>query len=175
MKPVRYALFAVLCVLLGEARADTSKAVLTHETLWMMKRLGAPVVSPDGKWVVYALSEPNYDPDKAVSDLWLVASDGTSAPKRLTNTRAAESGVAFSPDSRRIAFATKREGDEVVVSAAARSFLHHQVRSMVGTLALVGLERWSADDLADALAAADRQRLGHNAPPDGLYFMQAIY
>lgn len=68
-----------------------------------------------------------------------------------------------------------REGDRVMVRAAARSFLHHQVRSMVGCLALVGLGRWSADDTADALAARDRARLGLNAPPDGLWFVGATY
>jgi tRNA pseudouridine38-40 synthase len=68
-----------------------------------------------------------------------------------------------------------RDGDRVTVRAAARSFLHHQVRSMVGCLAMVGMGRWTCDDLADALAAADRQRLGLNAPPDGLFFVEAVY
>ena len=68
-----------------------------------------------------------------------------------------------------------RDGDRVTVRAAARSFLHHQVRSMVGCLAMVGMGRWTRDDLADALAAADRQRLGLNAPPDGLFFVEAVY
>ncbi|MEH3036338.1 MAG: tRNA pseudouridine(38-40) synthase TruA [Sphingomonas adhaesiva] len=71
--------------------------------------------------------------------------------------------------------AVTREGDRVTVRVAARSFLHHQVRSMVGCLALVGMGRWSADDLGDALAAADRARLGLNAPPDGLFFVGATY
>lgn len=68
-----------------------------------------------------------------------------------------------------------RQGERLTIHAAARSFLHHQVRSMVGCLALVGLGQWSADDLAAALAARDRAALGHNAPPDGLYFMRADY
>jgi tRNA pseudouridine38-40 synthase len=68
-----------------------------------------------------------------------------------------------------------RTGDRLAVVAEARSFLHHQVRSMVGCLALVGLGRWSIDDMGDALAAADRARLGLNAPPDGLFFMHARY
>lgn len=68
-----------------------------------------------------------------------------------------------------------REGDEIVVHAAARSFLHHQVRSMVGCLSLVGRGKWSADDLRNALEAADRAALGLNAPPDGLYFVAAEY
>lgn len=69
----------------------------------------------------------------------------------------------------------ERVGEEVRVHASARSFLHHQVRSMVGCLAMVGRGQWSAGDLAAALAAKDRARLGHNAPPDGLYFVRADY
>ncbi len=69
----------------------------------------------------------------------------------------------------------ERVGDEIHLRAAARSFLHHQVRSMTGCLALVGLGRWQPDDIAAALAAKDRNELGLNAPPDGLYFVEAIY
>jgi tRNA pseudouridine38-40 synthase len=68
-----------------------------------------------------------------------------------------------------------RHGEEIIVEAAARSFLHHQVRSMVGCLALVGEGKWLARDLQAALDAADRQALGLNAPPDGLYFVSATY
>lgn len=69
----------------------------------------------------------------------------------------------------------RREGDEVLIEASARSFLHHQVRSMVGCIALVGMGRWREEDIAAALAARDRQRLGLNAPPHGLYFVKADY
>jgi tRNA pseudouridine38-40 synthase len=69
----------------------------------------------------------------------------------------------------------RREGDEVIVEAAARSFLHHQVRSMVGCLAMVGQGQWTAADLLAALKAKDRAALGLNAPPDGLYFVAARY
>jgi tRNA pseudouridine38-40 synthase len=69
----------------------------------------------------------------------------------------------------------ERVGGEVHVRAAARSFLHHQVRSMVGCLALVGLRRWLPDDIRTALEARDRGALGLNAPPHGLYFVEAIY
>ena len=68
-----------------------------------------------------------------------------------------------------------RDGDEVLVEAAARSFLHHQVRSMVGCLALVGRGQWTPADMKAALEARDRSRLGFNAPPDGLYFVEALY
>ena len=66
-------------------------------------------------------------------------------------------------------------GDPIEVWASARSFLHHQVRSMVGCLALVGMGKWSPDDLARALAARDRAALGLNAPPDGLWFVGTDY
>lgn len=69
----------------------------------------------------------------------------------------------------------ERLEDEVYVHAAARSFLHHQVRSMVGCLKLVGEGKWSAGELKAALDAADRTALGFNAPPDGLTFMSAHY
>jgi dipeptidyl aminopeptidase/acylaminoacyl peptidase len=98
--------------MLASAQTATPRTPLTHEKLWMMKRVGAPVASPDGKWVVFSVLEPSYETDKEVSDLWLTATDGNSPPRRLTNTKAPESGVAWSPDSRAIAFATKREGDE---------------------------------------------------------------
>ena len=68
-----------------------------------------------------------------------------------------------------------RDDDRLLVRASARSFLHHQVRSMVGCLALVGQGKWTAADLRDALEARDRTRLGLNAPPDGLFFVRADY
>ncbi len=69
----------------------------------------------------------------------------------------------------------RRFGEEIEIEAAARSFLHHQVRSLVGCLVLVGEGKWSARDLKAALDAKDRAALGINAPPDGLYFMEASY
>ena len=69
----------------------------------------------------------------------------------------------------------ERDGDRIAIHAAARSFLHHQVRSMVGCLALVGMGRWSVDDMRKARDAKDRAALGLNAPPDGLYFVRASY
>src|SRR5688572_27171087 len=95
------------------AQTATSKVPLTHESMWMMKRVGAPVPSPDGKWVVFSLVEPAYDEKDQVSDLWIVPTEGNAKPRRLTFSKGGESGVAWSPDSRQIAFGARREGDEV--------------------------------------------------------------
>jgi tRNA pseudouridine38-40 synthase len=69
----------------------------------------------------------------------------------------------------------RRLGERIEIKASARSFLHHQVRSMVGCLELVGRGKWTKSDLKAALEAKDRAALGFNAPPDGLYFVAARY
>jgi tRNA pseudouridine38-40 synthase len=68
-----------------------------------------------------------------------------------------------------------RDGDEIRIAAAARSFLQHQVRSMVGSLIHVGEGKWRANDLAAALAARDRSACGQVAPPHGLYLVRVDY
>jgi tRNA pseudouridine38-40 synthase len=68
-----------------------------------------------------------------------------------------------------------RAGDEVRVTARARSFLHHQVRNMVGTLKLVGEGKWTRDDVARVLAARNRATAGPTAPPGGLYLAEVLY
>jgi tRNA pseudouridine38-40 synthase len=72
-------------------------------------------------------------------------------------------------------FDVARDGDDVRITASARSFLQHQVRSMVGSLVHVGEGKWSADDLAKALAARDRAACGQVAPPHGLYLVRVDY
>ncbi|GLQ53237.1 tRNA pseudouridine(38-40) synthase TruA [Devosia nitrariae] len=72
-------------------------------------------------------------------------------------------------------FAVRRELDHLVITARARSFLHHQVRSMVGSLKLVGEGKWTPADFRAALDAADRSRCGPLAPPDGLYLTRVVY
>jgi len=71
--------------------------------------------------------------------------------------------------------AVSRIGEDVLITCAARSFLHHQVRSMTGSLVEVGKGKWRAKDLKAALEAADRTRCGQVAPPEGLYFLRADY
>src|SRR5258706_5446268 len=77
-----------------------------------MTPVGWPAISRDGRWIVFSVTEPSYTEGDQVSDLWLVPSDGSAEPRRLTNTKAGEGGVDWSPDSRRIAFSARREGDD---------------------------------------------------------------
>src|SRR5882762_10468283 len=82
---------------------------------------------------------------------------------------------AKSPEKTLDQLDVSREGDAVNILTSARSFLHSQVRSMVGSLVWVGEGRWSADDLAAALAARNRAACGPVAPPEGLYLVRVEY
>jgi dipeptidyl aminopeptidase/acylaminoacyl peptidase len=94
------------------AVAAVTKHAPTHEDVWLMKRVGAPLVSPDGRWIVVAVSEPAYDENTTLSDLWLIDTSARHSSRRLTSTRRAESGVVWSPDSRRVVFSAQRDNDE---------------------------------------------------------------
>jgi dipeptidyl aminopeptidase/acylaminoacyl peptidase len=103
----------ILTILLPAALiAEDGLRPVTHAEVWLMKRLSTPVVSPDGRHAVVAVTEPSYDDEESVSDLWLIDVSGKAAPRRLTATAGAESGVDWSPDGTRIAFSTKRGADE---------------------------------------------------------------
>jgi tRNA pseudouridine38-40 synthase len=92
----------------------------------------------------------------------------------FTTFRAAEC-QAKSPIKTLDRLAVARDGDEIRIEAEARSFLHHQVRSMVGSLKLVGEGKWQPAEIARILAARDRSACGPVAPPDGLYLMRVEY
>lgn len=68
-----------------------------------------------------------------------------------------------------------RDGEEIFITAEARSFLHHQIRNFVGTLKLVGEGKWTRADVEAALTACDRAAAGPTAPPEGLYFVEVVY
>ena len=112
MKYPRLALILLALAGGAPASATADRQPIRHEDVWLMKRVGAPVLSPDGHWVVVPVTEPAYQEDQKAGDLWLVPADGSAPPRQLTSSKGTESGVAWSPDSRRIAFAAKRDGDE---------------------------------------------------------------
>jgi len=96
----------------GLANAAETKRAITHEALWLLKQVGAPVPSPDGRWVVVPVTEPAYDEKDENSDLWIVPGDGSAPARRLTTAKGKESSPAWSPDGAQVAFSAKREGDE---------------------------------------------------------------
>lgn len=111
LNPIRRTTLAVIALATAAIAAD--KQPLTHEAMWLMWRVSAPAISPDGKSVVFTVVEPSYDESAQVTDLWIAPTDGSARPRKLTATKAAESDVTWSADSRRIAFSAKRDGDDV--------------------------------------------------------------
>src|SRR3989442_5810985 len=99
-------------VLFLAAAAFAQKRPITHEDIWLMRRTGEPVVSPDGRTIVFLVTEPDYDPTKQSADLWVAPADGSAPPRRLTSTKTPETGPVWSPDGAHLAFVTRREGDE---------------------------------------------------------------
>src|SRR5574342_61526 len=100
MRPIR--LLAVL--LCATPVAAQQRHTITHEDVFLMKRIAGPAISPDGRWIVFSVTEPSYTDGEQVSDLWLVPVDGSAEPRRLTNSKSGEGSVDWSHDSRRIAF-----------------------------------------------------------------------
>jgi dipeptidyl aminopeptidase/acylaminoacyl peptidase len=104
-------LAALLSAVAAAASAQAPRTI-THEDLWQMPRVTAPALSRDGRLAVVSVTEPSYEAAKTVSDLWLIATDGSAPPRRLTQHPAAETQPAFSRDGRLLAFVAKRDGDE---------------------------------------------------------------
>jgi tRNA pseudouridine38-40 synthase len=140
-------------------------AIRRHYIYRIMDRRSPPALERDRLWhVPYGL------------DVAAMASAASAYLGRhdFTTFRAAEC-QANSPDRTMERFEVCRAGREIVIRAAARSFLHHQVRSMVGALLPVGRGRWGRADIARILAARDRSLCPALAPPAGLYLAQVDY
>ena len=156
-------------VLLAEAVPDTFEARFSatarHYEYRILNRRARPALD-DGK--VWHVPVPlDADAMHAAAQLILGNHD-------FTTFRAAEC-QAKSPVKTLDRLDVSRQGDAVVVAASARSFLHHQVRSMVGSLKLVGEGKWSPRDFRAALDARQRARCGPLAPSDGLYLVRVDY
>lgn len=92
--------------------AAAAQRPITHEDVWLMKRLGSPVASPDGSRLVFAVTQPSYEQKETTTDLWLTPWDGSDEPVRLTAASGSESGPAWSHDGSRLAFSAKRGDDD---------------------------------------------------------------
>lgn len=103
---------ALLFLLLAPVFVEAQQRPITHEDVWLLHRIGAPALSPDGKHAVFSVTEPSYDSAQNISDLWIVPTDGSAPARKLTNSRGGESGAVFSPDGQTLAFTARRDGDE---------------------------------------------------------------
>ena len=102
----------LLLLLITGGLQAAERRTITHEDLWLMPRVSAPEVSPDGLKVIFSLTEPAYKKDEQVGDLWIVPSDGHEPPRRITSGKGGESDPAWSNDSHRLAFSAKRGDDK---------------------------------------------------------------
>ena len=166
---IRMFLVAAICAAAAVAGRAQTKAPITHEALWLLPRVGAPATSPDGKWVVFSVTEPAYNADDQRSDLWIVPADGSAEPRRLTFTKGGESSPAWSPDSRQLAFVTRRDDDKAnqiyVLDVAAGG----EAARMTSVYAGAGFPAWRPDGKAllftspvypNAASDADNRRIG---------------
>ena len=122
-----------------------AKQPLTHELMWSFQRVGTPAPSPDGKWVVFTVNEVNYDSSKDVSDLWIVPAEGGSAPRRLTSNKTGETGPAWSADSTKLAFAAKRDDDEVAQIYVLDVAVGGEAQRMTNAPTAASVPKWSPD------------------------------
>ena len=140
-------------------------AVGRHYEYRILNRRGRPALED---WRVW------HCPMALDADAMQVAAQTILGKHDFTTFRAAEC-QAKSPEKTLDRLDVSREGETIVVRASARSFLHSQVRSMVGSLKLVGEGKWSPRDFRAALDARDRARCGPLAPPEGLYLVRVDY
>ncbi len=140
-------------------------AVRRHYLYRLLDRRAPPVIDRGRVWWV----SQRLDPDSMHA-----AAQALVGRHDFTTFRSSEC-QAKSPVKTLDRLDVSRAGDEIMVVAEARSFLHNQVRSMVGTLKKVGEGKWPVSAVGAALAAADRTRSGPVAPPDGLYLVKVDY
>jgi tRNA pseudouridine38-40 synthase len=140
-------------------------AISRHYLYRIVNRRAPPVLRRDRVWWV---ARP-LDPERMAE-----AASMLVGQHDFTTFRASQC-QAKSPVKTLSTFSVSVVDDEIHITASARSFMHNQVRSMVGSLKFVGDGHWRASDLADALAARDRSRCGPVAPASGLYLMRVVY
>jgi tRNA pseudouridine38-40 synthase len=158
-----------VAIILAEAVGDDFEARFSakarHYEYRILNRRAPPVIERDHVW--HLPMDLDADAMDHAAGLILGTHD-------FTTFRSSEC-QANSPLRTLDKFSVRRELDHIVISARARSFLHHQVRSMVGSLRMVGEGKWSPVDFRAALDARDRRRCGAMAPSSGLYLTRVDY
>ncbi len=144
----------LLFISLAAVAHAQAKLPLTHEAMWSFQRVGVPVPSPDGKWVAFSVNEMGYDPQKDVTDLWIVPGDGSAKPRRLTSSKGGESAPAWSADSLRLAFAAKRDEDEVAQIYVLDAVRGGEAQRVTNAPTLASAPKWSPDGKRIAFVAA---------------------
>ena len=159
----------LVCVLHAETAAPDFharfSATARHYLYRILNRRAPPVLERGRSWHVARELD---------SDAMHAGAQQLVGQHDFTTFRAAEC-QALSPVKTLDALSVRRAGEEIHIEARARSFLHHQVRSIVGTLKLVGEGKWRPRDVAAALKARARARCGTVAPPEGLYLVRVDY
>ena len=122
LRPARPALLAlaISCAFAVPAHAAgagitapaTAPHAISHADVWLMKRVGAPTPSPDGKWAVFSVVDSAYDSKDQWSDLWIKSLTDDTPARRLTYSKGGEGAVDWAPDSKKLVFVAKRDGDE---------------------------------------------------------------
>lgn len=155
----------IVCDSVGEDFEARFSATARHYQYRILNRRAPPVIERNHVWHL---------PMPLDADSMHEAAQGLLGLHDFSTFRSSEC-QANSPIRTLDRFTVERQEEHIVVAASARSFLHHQVRSMVGSLKLVGEGKWTPDDLRAALDAADRRRCGAMAPSSGLFFVSVDY
>lgn len=163
LKQYPVAILAVEAV--GEEFEARFSAIARHYEYRILNRRARPAIDRNKVWQV---------PQPLDADAMHAAAQFAIGQHDFTTFRAAEC-QAKSPVKTLDLLTVHREMDMVIIRASARSFLHHQVRSLTGSLKLVGQEKWAPSDFRNALEARDRSRCGAMAPSDGLYLVKVDY
>jgi tRNA pseudouridine38-40 synthase len=155
----------VACAIVADTFEARFSAIVRHYRYRILARPARPALARDRVWWV---------PQRLDADAMAESAQALVGRHDFTTFRAAGC-QAKSPLKTLDRLGVRADGEEILIEASARSFLHSQVRSMVGSLKLVGEGKWTADDLRRALEARDRAACGPLAPPCGLYLVRVDY
>lgn len=112
MKKIRHFIYLILFSVFQLPAQQQTLKMISHEDMINFWRVGVPKLSPDGQWVIYSQGKTTYNADENTSDLYLAKTDGSETPRKITNSKTAETDYFWHPSGKKIFFVAKREGDE---------------------------------------------------------------